>query len=60
MKVVDLQLNIAGLILDDETSIDEFVDSLKVNSIYPIVYQVLYEEKYDENEKINSRTNLRG
>ena len=45
MKIVDLQLNIDGLILKDDESVDDFIDSLKVNSNYDIVYEVLYEEE---------------
>lgn len=45
MRIVDLQLNISGLILNDNESIDDFIDSIKINSIYSIVYEVLYEEK---------------
>ena len=40
-----MQLNIDGLILNDDESIDDFVDRIKVNSSYPIVYEVLYEEE---------------
>ena len=48
MRIIDLQLNIDGLILDDSMSIDDFIDSIKVNSIYPIIYEILNEERYDE------------
>ena len=47
MKIVDLQLNIDGLILNDNESVGDFIDSLKVNSSYPITYEILYEENYD-------------
>jgi len=45
MKIVDLKLNIDGLILNDDESIEDFIDSIKVNSMYNIVYEVLYEEE---------------
>ncbi len=48
MRIIDLYLNIDGLILDDSISIDDFIDSIQVNSIYPIVYKILNEERYDE------------
>ena len=48
MRIIDLYLNIDGLILDDSISIDDFIDSIQVNSIYPIVYEILNEERYDE------------
>ena len=43
MKIVDLQLNIDGLILEDDESVEDFIDTLEVNSSYPILYEVLYE-----------------
>ena len=46
MKIIDLVLNIDGLILDDYTSLDDYIDSLNINSTYPLTYQVLYEEEY--------------
>ncbi len=49
MKIIDLQLNIDGLILNDDESIDDFINSLKVNSSYPIIYEVLYEECFMTN-----------
>lgn len=45
MKIVDLQLNIDGLLLEDNESVDDFINSINVNSNYNIVYEVLYEEK---------------
>lgn len=47
MKIVDLRLNIDGLILNDEEDIEEFIKSIKINSIYPIVYEVIYEEEFE-------------
>ena len=45
MRIIDLQLNIDGLILDDDESVDDFINQLNVNSFYDIVYEVLYEEE---------------
>ena len=45
MRIVDLKLTIDGLILDDDKSVEDFIESLNINSIYDIVYEVLYEEK---------------
>lgn len=45
-KLVDLQLNIDGLILDG-ISIDEFIQNIPCNSEYPITYNVLHEEGID-------------
>lgn len=45
MKIVDLQLNIDGLLLNDDESVEDFIKSINVNSTYNIVYEVLYEEK---------------
>lgn len=47
MKIVDLRLDIDGLILKDDESVEDFIKNLKVNSSYPIVWKVLYEERYD-------------
>ena len=45
MRIIDLQLNIDGLILDDDESVDDFINQLNINSVYDIVYEVLYEEE---------------
>lgn len=49
-KIVDLQLTIDGLILKENESVDDFINSLNVNSSYPIVYEILYEEKLEDND----------
>lgn len=46
MKIIDLKLNIDGLILNDNETVDEFIKNLNINSIYDVVYEVLYEEEY--------------
>lgn len=46
MRIVDLKLNIDGLILEDNESVDDFINKLKVNSRYPVTYEVLYEEYF--------------
>ena len=45
-KLVDLQLNIDGLLLDDGETIEGFIQKVEklVNSSYPVKYDVLYEE----------------
>ena len=45
MKIIDLKLNIDGLILNDNETVDGFIKNLNINSIYDVVYEVLYEEK---------------
>ena len=47
MKIIDLKLNIDGLILDDDESVEDFVNSIRVNSAYKITWEVLYEENYE-------------
>ena len=50
MRVVDLKLNIDGLILKDGDNIEGYVKEIEgiTNSIYEIKYEVLYEEIFDE------------
>ena len=43
-KIVDLEIIIDGLLLDDSETVDDFIESIEVNSIYPISYTVLNEE----------------
>ena len=45
MKIIDLKLNIDGLTLNDNETVDGFIKNLNINSIYDVVYEVLYEEK---------------
>ena len=45
MRIVDLQMNIDGLILNEDETVDDFIDRLNINSVYDIVYEVLYEEE---------------
>lgn len=47
MKIVDLQLNIDGLILDENQSVEEFVSNMNVNSVYPVIWEILSEEYYE-------------
>ena len=50
MKIVDLKINIDGLILDnDEEAIENFIADVEklCNSTYNINYEVLYEEIAD-------------
>ena len=51
MRIVDLQLNIDGLILNDGETVDDFIDGLNINSSYPVVFDVLYEEEIMTNIK---------
>lgn len=48
MKLVDLQLNIDGLLLNDDESVEDFINSIDANSQYNIIWEVLYEEKIGE------------
>ena len=46
MKIIDLQLNIDGLLLKDNESVEDFIATIQkiTNSNYNIQYQVLHEE----------------
>ena len=46
-RIVDLQINIDGLILGGGETVDDFIDSINANTTRPITYQILYEESYD-------------
>ena len=48
MKIIDLKLNVDGLILADGETVESFVAQVEklVNSVYPVKYDVLYEEEY--------------
>lgn len=46
-RIIDLQLNIDGLILGGGETIDDFIESIDANTAYPITYQILHEESYD-------------
>ena len=46
-RIVDLQINIDGLILGRGETVDDFIDSINANTTRPITYQILYEESYD-------------
>lgn len=49
MKIVDLQINIDGLILKKNETVEEYINKIKniTNSNYEIQYEILHEEKYD-------------
>lgn len=51
MKIVDLILNIDGLLLEESETVNEFIDSIEINSIYPISYEILNEEYFNYAEK---------
>lgn len=42
-RIVDLKITIDGLILKNKT-VEDFINSLNINSSYPVVYEILYEE----------------
>lgn len=46
MKIVDLQLNIDGLKLKDDETVDDVISKIKdvVDTNYDIQYNILYEE----------------
>ena len=45
MKVVDLKLVIDSLLLEDDITVDDFINGLNINSSYPVEYEILYEEQ---------------
>ena len=47
MKIVDLQINIDGLRLKDDESVEDYIRKIQklTNSNYDIIYEILYEEK---------------
>lgn len=47
MKIVDLQLNIDGLIIED---VEKFIQKIEKisNTSYPIKYDILYEEELED------------
>ena len=48
MRIVDLKLNVDGLILKDDESVEKYVEKVQkiTNNQYKIQYEVLYEEEY--------------
>ena len=46
MKVVDLKIQIDGLLLQENETVDDVIDKIKgvVDTSYEIQYEVLYEE----------------
>ena len=50
MKIVDLKLTIDGLILNDGEDVNDFINSININSIYPILYEIVYEEEFSVDE----------
>ena len=50
MKIVDLQLNIDGLLIGDNETIDSFIAKIEkiANTNYDITYEILHEEEFDE------------
>lgn len=46
MKIVDLQLNIDGLKVSDNDSVDDIIKRIEfvLDTVYPINYEILYEE----------------
>lgn len=48
MRILDVILNIDGLILKDNESVEEVIGSIKVNSTYPITWEVLHEEWFND------------
>lgn len=49
MRIIDLKLNIDGLILKDDETVEGFIDKIQrvSNTSYEISYEVLYEEGGD-------------
>lgn len=50
MKLVDLQINIDGLLIGGGETVDDFINKIEslTNSNYKINYQILYEEEFDD------------
>ena len=46
MKVVDVKLQIDGLVLQDDETVEDFIKKIPNSSTYNILYEVLYEERY--------------
>ena len=48
MKIIDLQLNIDGLILKDNETVDDLINKLETitDTSYDINYTILHEEEY--------------
>lgn len=44
MKVIDLQLNIDGLLLEDDETVEDYIRKLQevTNSNYNIIYDILH------------------
>lgn len=49
MRIIDLEMNIDGLRLADDESVDDLINKIDklIDSAYPIHYQILWEEKYE-------------
>lgn len=49
MKIVDLKINIDGLLIGDNETVDDFINRIELinNSNYPITYEILHEEEYE-------------
>lgn len=47
MRIVDLQLNIDGLLIGEDESVEDYIKRIEkiTNSNYRIVYEILYEEE---------------
>ena len=50
MKIVDLQLNIDGLLIGGGRTVDDFISEIEsiANTNYDIKYEVLHEEDFDD------------
>lgn len=48
-KIIDLQLNIDGIILEDGESIEDILNEVKskIKTSYDIQYNILYEEEIE-------------
>lgn len=50
MKLVDLQLNIDGLLVGGGKTVDDFISEIQkiANTNYDITYQILHEEEFND------------
>ena len=50
MKIVNLKINIDGLLISKDTSVDEFISKIEglTDSNYNITYEILYEEEVND------------
>jgi len=50
MRLVDLKINVDGLLISEGTSVDDFISKIEdlTDSNYNITYEILYEEEVND------------